>query len=93
MKNPKIKNEMLLQELEALCTKLDISIRYEKGDFAGGLCRIKDKRAIIINKNLSIDQKVKIIASELAKLETDDIFILPAIRELFQQNVFENTEN
>jgi len=93
MKNLKIKNELLLQELEALSAKLDITIRYEKGDFSGGFCRIKDTKVIIVNKKLPIDQKIKIISSELAKLETEDIFVLPAIRELFQQNVFENGGN
>jgi len=86
MKNLKIKSEMLLQELESLCHKLDIPIRYEKGDFQGGLCRIKDKKEIIINNKLPIEQKIKLISSELSKLETDNVFVLPAIRELFQDS-------
>lgn len=79
-------DEIILQELENICCKLGLNLRYEVGDFIGGLCRIDEEQLIIINKKLPIDKKIKLIAKEISTLNFEDIFILPAVKEIILEN-------
>lgn len=74
-------NQILLQELENIATKLDISVWYENGDFAGGLCRVKEENVLIINKKNSLQKKITILARELSAVDLSTIYILPKLRE------------
>ncbi len=76
-----MKDEQLLEELEKVATRFDITVRYEDGDFKGGLCRLKDESIIIINKKFLVEQKLTFLARELSTLELDKVYILPKIRE------------
>lgn len=77
-----MKRENLLEAFESLVDKLSIDLRYEKGEFSGGLCRMPDKNIMIINSNLPVDQKIKLIASELGRLELNHVYIRPVLREI-----------
>jgi len=77
---------IILQELENVCCKLGLNLRYEVGDFIGGLCRIDEEKLIIINKKLPINRKIKLIAQEISTLNFEDIFILPAVKEIILEN-------
>jgi hypothetical protein len=78
-------DEDILQELEGLLAKLSIEVRYEKGDFLGGLCRYGDKEQMIINKELTINQKINVLANELrAKPDLESLYIVPALREVIK---------
>lgn len=76
-----MENQILLQELENIATKLDITVRYENGDFAGGLCRVKEENVFIINKKNSLQKKITILARELSGVDLSAIYILPKLRE------------
>ncbi len=82
-----MKDEQLLEELEKVATRFDITVRYEDGDFKGGLCRLKNESIIIINKKFLVEQKIAFLARELSTLELDKVYILPKIRE----HIFEYT--
>ncbi len=75
------RNDRLIQEIEALLEQLSIPIRYEKGNFKGGLCRINDEQLFILNKNLPLEQKLQIFREELTHLDLENIFIRPILRE------------
>ena len=82
-------NEVILQELENISLRLGVTIRYERGDFAGGFCRIDDGRFIILNKKFTTMKKIHIIANELSKLDIENIFIIPKVKEV----ILKNSEN
>ncbi|MCK5075236.1 MAG: hypothetical protein KAR38_02620, partial [Calditrichia bacterium] len=71
----------VLSELEELLDKLGIELKYEKGGFKGGLCRVEDKEYFYLNKILSFEQKVSIITKQLRKMELEDVYLKPKIRE------------
>ena len=79
------KSEWLLQEMEGLVEQLSIPIRYEKGNFKGGLCRLNDDRIFIINKTLPLEQKLQIFREELVRINLEDIFIRPVLREYLEK--------
>ena len=77
--------ETILQKLESLLLELSIELRYEKGQFAGGFYRYKEKQAIIINKDLTDQRKITILANEIKdKIDLDKRFIAPALREIIE---------
>lgn len=77
--------ELILQGFETLIQNLSIDLRYEKGDFTGGLCRIGNKDIFIINHKLPIDKKINLIADELCRLKLNQIYIRPVLRELIEK--------
>ncbi|CUS97762.1 hypothetical protein [Candidatus Kryptonium thompsonii] len=44
------KPETILKELEEFVKGLGITLRYERGDFEGGYCVLKEQKMIVINK-------------------------------------------
>ncbi|OQX95660.1 hypothetical protein B6I21_04265 [candidate division KSB1 bacterium 4572_119] len=87
-----MKNENVLQAFENLVEKLSIDLRYEKGDFSGGLCRMPEKNILIINSRLPEEQKVRLIAAELSMMELNHIYIRPALREIMFETEQTNTK-
>lgn len=82
-----MKDEELLARLEDFIAHLGIDLRYENGDFEGGVCRVKDKKLLIVNNKLLPSQKVLVMSRELATLDLSNVFVLPAIRELIDNAV------
>ncbi|MCG3120374.1 MAG: hypothetical protein ALAOOOJD_03059 [bacterium] len=80
-----MKEDEILSGLEKLVESLSIQLRYEKGDFAGGYCVLKDQRMMIVNSALTPAMRIKVLAHELAAMPLDDIFIMPALREVIME--------
>jgi hypothetical protein len=81
------KTDNILQAFENLVNSLSIDLRYEKGDFHGGLCRMPGKYVLIINSNLPTEQKIKLIASELSSLDLNHIYIRPVLRKIIADEI------
>ncbi len=77
--------EQILSLLEELVAQVGVSLRYEKGDFKGGLCRVGEQKIMIVHKSLHPAQKIRIMCQELARLDLSQIFIPPKLRELIEQ--------
>ena len=82
-----MKTNLILQELEQLADRLGWQIRYEKGDFDSGYCRIDDSRLIIIQKNTSSAERVNYISQVLAQENLEGIFLLPQVRKIIDKQL------
>lgn len=80
-----MKEEEILSGLESLIATLGVQLRYEKGDFSGGLCILKDKRMLIINSALAPPQRIKVLASELSQMNLENVFMVPALRQVIDE--------
>ncbi len=82
-------NELqLIGELEELARQLQLTIRYEKGDFEGGYCIVKDQKILVVNKRLPDARKASALAQALGEyggLET--IFVKPGLRAYIEDEV------
>jgi hypothetical protein len=81
----------LLNQLEELAGKLGIEIRYgnipgEESHRMGGLCRVKGQYKLIIHSKLTIKEKIGVIVKNLKGFEMDDVYVIPAIRELLDKS-------
>jgi hypothetical protein len=81
--------EIILNLLEQTADKLKITIRYEPvlgaapdNHSDGGLCKLHGKNIMIIDSNLSDNQKCSVICDILKTLDLSKIFIPPLIRQL-----------
>lgn len=77
--------ENLLQDLRSIAQELGATVRFEKGDFKGGYCLLKDSKVIVINKMANLQRKVMILATALKDLGIDDIYVTPKLRELIDE--------
>ncbi len=59
-----IKNERI-EELEAELKNYSIKIIYDTLYSEGGLCRVKDRYYVIINRHLTIEEKVELLSKSL----------------------------
>ena len=80
-----MRNEDVLQELEAAAAKLDVKVSYEALQAiggAGGMCRVKGQYRIIIDKRAQIGERVATLAQGLAQFDTSELELSPQTREL-----------
>jgi hypothetical protein len=70
----------LIEDLEEIVRQLGITLRYEKGDFEGGYCILKDQKTLMVNKRLHEVRRASMLALALTEIGTESIFIKPAVR-------------
>jgi hypothetical protein len=86
-----VRDEFLLDQLEALAHKLGIKVRYEninleESPSPGGLCRLKGEYVLIIHTSIKVKEKIQVMAEVLKRFPLGDIYIRPVIRELLGES-------
>jgi hypothetical protein len=79
--------EEILSELDIVARDLGVRIRFEKGDFDGGYCLLRDERIIVVNKKLKPNRKASVISQAFGELGIDNVFIKPAIRVFIEDEL------
>ncbi|ACF13236.1 conserved hypothetical protein [Chloroherpeton thalassium ATCC 35110] len=79
----------ILNELESLARQTGYRVRYEKGDFAGGSCRVKAEQLLVVNKFLPVEGKIATIARALAQTGIGNIYINPQVRKIIDDEAGE----
>ncbi len=77
--------EEIIQDLKALAQQLGAEVRFEKGDFKGGYCLLKESKVIVINKMMNLQRKVMILSAALKELGVDQIYLNPRMREIIDE--------
>ncbi|NTW62925.1 MAG: hypothetical protein HGA46_02300 [Chlorobiaceae bacterium] len=68
-----MKKSRQLTLLEDTVKKLGYTLRYEKGTFLGGDCRLKEDKVVVVNKFLPIEGKIYTLAKVIGTLNPADI--------------------
>lgn len=76
-----MRKQDILTELEETAKKLGYRVRYEKGTFIGGACRVHQDKILVVNKFLPVEGKIATIARTLGEIGTEGIFLTPEVRE------------
>ncbi len=79
-----MKPEALLEKLEAAAVELDVKVSYESiaaNVGPGGLCRVKGKYRVIIEKRTTPAERVGVLAAALGSIDTSAVELAPAVRE------------
>jgi len=77
--------EVIVQELKSIADQLGAEVRFEKGDFKGGYCILKDSKVIVINKMTNLQRKVLVLSMALKELGVDKIYLTPRMREIIEE--------
>ena len=93
-----MKPEQIYQELKDLAEKLALTVSEQNLRTAGikvksGLCKLKGKDMFIMDKHKSIHKKIKILTAQLADMPHENIYLIPAIREMLNKTVEKTKTN
>ncbi len=85
-----MKLEQAYRHLKELAEKMDVDVSEQSFKNTGirvrsGFCKVKGKARCIIDKRLKLAKKVEILAECLAQQPNENIFIMPAVRELLER--------
>lgn len=80
-----LEDESALAELQKFAEHLGIAVRYEKGRFQSGGCRIKEKNTIILKRNDRTAQKIEILLNELSPYKSESFPLHSGLREQMYQ--------
>lgn len=82
-----MKHEDLIGELHEIARQLGVTIRYERGDFEGGYCILKEQKLLLVNRRLSPARKAAVLATAMHEMGLDNVYLKPAIREYVEDEV------
>ncbi len=93
-----MKPEQIYQELKDLAEKLEVTVSEQSFRASGipvksGFCLIKGKMHCIIDKNITLRKKTVILAQSLFELPHENLFVVPAVRELILKHGRKNNNN
>jgi hypothetical protein len=77
--------EKVVEDLKLLAAELGAQVRFEKGDFKGGYCILKENKVIVINKFANMQKKAMILSMALKELGVDKIYLTPRLREIIDE--------
>jgi len=85
-----MKPDQLYQELIDLAERMQITVSEQNLKTVGikvrsGLCTVRGQKLFIMDKHKSLQKKIKILAAQLALISHEDIYIVPAVRELLEK--------
>jgi hypothetical protein len=86
-----MKPVQLYQELKDLADKLALTVSEQNLRTAGikvksGLCTVKGEDMFIMDKHKSIHHKIKILAAQLSSMPHENVYVVPAVRELLDKH-------
>ena len=85
-----MKPDQIYQELKDLAEKLEITVSEQNFRNTGikvksGLCKVKGKNLFIMDKHKSIHKKIDALVSQLVEFPHEDLYVMPAIREILEK--------
>jgi len=85
----KLSNKRLLElrtECEHLLERLGYIVIYGLGNFKEGACLVQSEKKIVINQYTPLDLQVDFLLKILKSQDLSGVFILPALRNLLEQD-------
>jgi hypothetical protein len=79
--------EQMYQELKDLADKLQVTVTEKSFRNVGiavssGFCIVKNENRCILDRRLKLHRKVEVLAECLSQMPHEDVFVVPAVREL-----------
>jgi len=83
----KRKPEAILEELEKFVRGLGITLRYERGDFEGGYCVLKEQGMIVINKLANTQKRISLLAQSIMEIGVDEKLMDENIKSIIDDEI------
>ncbi|MBF0274706.1 MAG: hypothetical protein HQK84_05695 [Nitrospinae bacterium] len=75
-----METKKLLTQLEECAKNIGIEIRYDKGKFESGFCKVGERNILVLHKNKAEEEYIRIIGEELVKHDLEKIYLMPVVR-------------
>jgi hypothetical protein len=82
-----MKHDEIIRELQDVAGQLGVAVRYERGDFEGGYCILKDRKLLLINRRLLPARKASVLAAALHEIGMDNVFLRPSLRAFVDDEI------
>jgi len=82
-----VKVESLIEELHEVATHLGVTIRYERGDFEGGYCILREQKILLVNRRLLPARKASVLARAMQEIGINNLYLKPVVREYIEDEV------
>ena len=79
--------EEIVAELESVAREMGVQLRYEKGDFDGGYCLLREECVIVVNKKLAPNRKASVISQAFGELGIENVYLKPAVRMFIEDEI------
>jgi len=85
-----MKKTAQLSLLETTIKELGYTLRYEKGNFLGGECRLKEDNVVVVNKFLPLEGKIYTLALVISKINPPGLSndVQNLVTSLVKQSLF-----
>ena len=85
-----MKPEQIYQDLKDLADKLGVTVSEQSFRASGipvksGFCLIKGIMHCIIDRNISLHSKIKVLAQALVDLPHENIYVVPEVRDVINK--------
>ena len=77
----------IVNDLEEITRQLGVQLRYEKGDFEGGYCVLKEQKMMVVNKRLHDARKAASIAQALSEFGIEQLYMKPIVRSFIEDEM------
>ncbi|MBN1279215.1 MAG: hypothetical protein K9I59_02345 [Chlorobium sp.] len=76
--------------LESTIKQLGYTLRYEKGNFLGGECRLKENKVVVVNRFLPMEGKIYTLAQVITRINPPGLSpeVAKIIDKLVENNLF-----
>lgn len=81
------KPEAILEELEKFVKSLGITLRYERGDFEGGYCVLKEQKMIVINKFANTQKRISLLSQSIVEIGIDENLMDENIKNIVEEEL------
>ncbi len=75
----------IVDYLAELSEKLGIKVRWEGLIGDGGICELRGKRILFVDRSLNLGTQVDVMTGALCEEPLDDVYILPEVRDLLER--------
>ena len=75
----------IVEYLAELSEKLGIKVRWEALLGDGGICELRGKRYLFVDRSNDLTTQVEVMADALCGEPIDNVFILPEVRDLLDR--------
>lgn len=82
-----MKHEDVVAELQQLAGQLGIAVRFEKGEFEGGYCILREQKLLLVNRRLMPARKASVLALALHEVGLDNVYVRPSLRSFIEDEV------
>lgn len=88
---PIMKADELYQQLRDFAAKLGVSVEEHNLRETGipvksGLCVLRGRKLFVMDKHKTLKKKIRILATALAGMEHENVYAVPAVRELLAKH-------